>query len=283
MAKCPKCGRKLRLSQWRPECPYCGVNMVYYDANERLIVEAETAEVEHAKSQPGIDRAKAAFFSSGAAILRVVLTVLPIGALFLPMVKAVSDAGVKRYDVIGLYALLNEVGLGALPQRLLAGSLPAWSVALLLVSVLMFLVCLIFLPFSLGTHGKGRTLVLDCIRLGSAVAAAVLFVCCAKTLPAPIPQGAVGTLGVGAWLYLLLVTVSFIYDRVLAAKGLKVKYTPCFIGGIPSEEYFAMKERGASELEIRKRMVEALTVMQEEVRAKAAEEAAAEAKRPRHQ
>ena len=62
MAKCPKCGRKLRLTQWRPECPACGVNMVYYDANERLIREAETAEVQHAKSQPGVDRAKAAFF-----------------------------------------------------------------------------------------------------------------------------------------------------------------------------------------------------------------------------
>ena len=53
MATCPKCGRKLKLTQWRPECPGCGVNMVYYDSNERLIVEAEKAEVEHAKSQPG--------------------------------------------------------------------------------------------------------------------------------------------------------------------------------------------------------------------------------------
>ncbi len=54
-----------------------------------------------------------------------------------------------------------------------------------------------------------------------------------------------------------------------------MKYTPCFVGGIPSEEYFSMRQRGCSELEIRSRMVEALTVMQEEVRAKAAAEAAA--------
>lgn len=31
MAKCPNCGQNLRLTQWRPECPACGVNMVYYD------------------------------------------------------------------------------------------------------------------------------------------------------------------------------------------------------------------------------------------------------------
>ena len=275
MAKCPKCGRRLRLTQWRPECPSCGVNMVYYDANERLIVEAEKAEVEHAKSQPGIDRAKAAFFGSGAAIARVVLTVLPLGALFLPLFKAASGAGEKKVDVIGLYRLLNEVGLGELPKRLLSGSLPAWSAALLALSAVMFLVCLIFLPFSLGKHGKGRTLALDLVRFGAALASAALFLVFAKALPSPFPAGAVGTLGIGAWLYLLLVAVSFVYDRVIGAKGLKVKYTPCLIGGIPSEEYFEMRKRGCSELEIRSRMVEALTVMQEEVRAKAAAEAAA--------
>ncbi len=275
MATCPKCGRKLKLTQWRPECPGCGVNMVYYDSNERLIVEAEKAEVEHAKSQPGIDRAKAAFFGSGLAILRVVLTVLPLGALFLPLVQVSAAEEVKKLHILGLYDLLNEVGLGELPNRLLRGSLPVWSVALLALSVVMFLVCLIFLPFSLGPHGKGRTLVLDLIRLGSAVAAALLFLLCAKTLPAPLPQGATGALGAGAWLYIALVAGSFIYNRIVAEKGLKVKYTPCFVGGIPSEEYFSMRQRGCSELEIRSRMVEALTVMQEEVRAKAAAEAAA--------
>ena len=275
MATCPKCGRKLKLTQWRPECPGCGVNMVYYDSNERLIVEAEKAEVEHAKSQPGIDRAKAAFFGSGLAILRVVLTVLPLGALFLPLVQVSAAEGVKKLNILGLYDLLNEVGLGELPNRLLRGSLPVWSVALLALSVVMFLVCLIFIPFSLGPHGKGRTLVLDLIRLGSAVAAALLVLLCAKALPAPLPQGAPGALGAGAWLYIALVAGSFIYNRIVAEKGLKVKYTPCFVGGIPSEEYFSMRQRGCSELEIRSRMVEALTVMQEEVRAKAAAEAAA--------
>ena len=203
------------------------------------------------------------------------LTVLPLGALFLPLVKITSAEGVKKLNVLGLYGLLNEAGLGALPERLLKGSLPAWSAALLAISAVMFLICLIFLPFSLGPHGKGRTLALDLIRLGSALGAPVLFLLCAKALPAPLPENAVGAPGIGAWLYLLLVSVSFIYNRVIAAKGLKVKYTPCLVGGIPSEEYFAMRARGCTELEIRKRMVEALTVMQEEVRAKAAAEAAA--------
>ena len=34
MAKCPKCGRKLTLFDWKPNCPECGVNLVYYGMEE---------------------------------------------------------------------------------------------------------------------------------------------------------------------------------------------------------------------------------------------------------
>ena len=159
MAYCPKCGKKLRLYHWRPECPFCGVNMVYYKSNDRMLAETEQAEIEHAHSQPRIDRAKAAFFGSPAAV----------------------SAG-------------------------------------------------------------------NFLRIGS--------------------------LRIGAFVYPLLILVLLVYNLVLAKKGLKVKHTVCLIGGLPSEEYFKMVEDGVPELEIRKKMVEALTVMQNEARAKEAEEEA---------
>ena len=59
-----------------------------------------------------------------------------------------------------------------------------------------------------------------------------------------------------------------VYNLYLAKKGLKIKHTVCYIGGLPSEEYFGYIEQGMSDLEIRKKMVEALTAMQEEVREK---------------
>ena len=62
-----------------------------------------------------------------------------------------------------------------------------------------------------------------------------------------------------------------VYNLYLAKRGLPIKKTVCYIGGLPSDEYFALVEQGVSELEIRKRMVEALTKMQEETLAKAAE------------
>ena len=81
----------------------------------------------------------------------------------------------------------------------------------------------------------------------------------------------------------LLILALTVYNLVLAQKGLKVKYTVCLIGGLPSDEYFRMKEDGVSELEIRRKMVEALTVMQNEARAKeAVAEADALRKRAEH-
>lgn len=251
MANCPKCGKKLRLYHWRPECPFCGVNMVYYNSNDRMLEETERAEIEHAHFQPHIDRAKAAFFGSPPAIARIVLSVLPLGALFLPLGTISAP-----FNVIGVYKHISDSGLGSVGDPL------GLSLLLLLVSAAMWLVCLICLPMSLGRYGKQRNLIVNAVWLASAAGSAVYFALRA------------GTLLVGAYVYLFLILALLVYNLVLAKKGLPVKHTVCLIGGLPSEEYFKMKEDGVSELEIRKKMVEALTVMQNEVRAKEAEEEA---------
>ena len=52
MAKCPKCGRKLTLFDWKPNCPDCGVNLVYYGMEERLLAEADAVFSEFADPAP---------------------------------------------------------------------------------------------------------------------------------------------------------------------------------------------------------------------------------------
>ena len=94
MAVCPHCGYRLRITDWKPECPECGVNLNYYKANDRLLDESEKAEVEHAKFQPKVDRAKAAYAGSWKAIMRIVLTLLPVGALFLPLANLIGKENV---------------------------------------------------------------------------------------------------------------------------------------------------------------------------------------------
>ena len=267
MANCPKCGKKLRLYHWRPECPFCGVNMVYYNSNDRMLAETEQAEIEHAHSQPRIDRAKAAFFGSPLAIARIVLSVLPIGALFLPLGGTAS----ATYNAIRIYQYIDDAGFDSILDGAFSGNAAALSLLLLLFSSVMIFVCLICLPMSLGRHGKARNLILNLLLFGSAAAGAVAFAVYG------------GKLLIGAFVYLLLLLAILAYNLVLAKKGLPIKHTVCYIGGLPSDEYFKMKEDGVSELEIRKKMVEALTVMQNEARAKEAqEEAEALRKRAEH-
>ena len=86
-----------------------------------------------------------------------------------------------------------------------------------------------------------------------------------------LPDYSSGDLRWGGFVYIGLLAALLVYNLYLAKRGLPVKKTVCYIGGIPSDEYFQYVEQGMSELEIRKKMVEALTKMQDEVREKAAE------------
>ncbi|MBQ7595483.1 MAG: hypothetical protein IJU45_02325 [Clostridia bacterium] len=273
MATCPKCEKKLKIYHWRPECPFCGVNMVYYNSNDRLLAETEQAEIEHALSQPGIDRAKASFFGSAPAIIRLILSVLPIGALFLPLVKVLSSGKTVPINAIGIYNFVSKTGI-SLGSQSIYGLLINASVVLIVFSAVMILVCLGCLVMSLGKHGKLRNLILNILLTGSAVLAAVCFIAGQGHLNEIVPGCEGGKLAAGIFVYIALTLVIMIYNLDLAKKGLKIKHTVCYIGGLKSEDYFAMKEQGVSELEIKKKMVEALTAIQEEVRAKAAEEEA---------
>ena len=269
MATCPNCGKKLRLYQWRPDCPSCGVNMVYFKSNERLLAESEKSEIEHARFQPKIDRAKAAFFGSPWAIARVVLTALPLPCLLLPLCTAVKTDHVARVNVVGIYRFLSEYGFGPVFSGAFKGDPLLLAVALLMVSVAMVLVCLICTVMSLGRHGKARNLILNLIQTGCGVGAAV---CYSRALTRTAVTGFTpGAVFWGGYVCIALFAALLVYNLYLARRGLPVKHTVCYIGGLPSDEYFAYVEQGMSELEIRKRMVEALTRMQNEVRAKAAE------------
>ncbi|MBQ6021153.1 MAG: hypothetical protein IJL26_13350 [Clostridia bacterium] len=47
MANCPKCGAHLRMIDWKQRCPHCKANVFLYDLQERLMLDADKAEVQH--------------------------------------------------------------------------------------------------------------------------------------------------------------------------------------------------------------------------------------------
>lgn len=269
MATCPKCGKKLHLYNWRPECPACGANMVYYESNERLLAETEKTEIEHAKFQPKVDRAKAAFFGSPWAIARIVLTLLPLPCLLLPLCGAVNATYVERVNAVGIYQFLSETGFGPAFSGAFKGDWLLLALTLLLASVVMILVCLICTVMSLGRHGKARNLILNLILLGCGVGYAVCFAV-STSRPSGSSFRPCG-LQWGTFVYIGLLAALLVYNLYLAKRGLPIKKTVCYIGGLPSEEYFSYVEQGLSDLEIRKKMVEALRKMQEDVLARAVE------------
>lgn len=260
MAKCANCGNALKFTDWKPECPKCGVNLNYFKANEILLTESEKAEEEHAKFQPKIDRAKAAYAGSKFAILRIVFTLLPIAGLFLPLAKYNGE----NVDALWLYKFISKADIGAL-----LGNIPA-AVCLvtLLLSAVMIIVCLVIIIMSLGKHGKGRTIAFYAVMPVCAVISAV----CYMVISGSMENSAISY---GAFVYIALQILSCGWNLFVVKKGIPVKYTLCLIGGLPSDEYFGYVKSGMPLNEIRRKMLVALTKLQIEAEEKEAEEEAA--------
>ena len=251
MAKCPNCGRHLRITDWKPVCPQCGVNLNYFAANEKMLSEAEKAEIEHARFQPKVDRGKASFISSKKGIIRLVLTVLPVPMLLLPVVKI----GAENLGGIQIYNKINALdgGFGSIFGKAFSGDLLFLALVFTLLAAAMFLVTGLFYFGSLGPHGKVRNLVLNFIQLAFALSGAVTFMM-SKT-----PES---SLSFGAFLFLFAILLEIGWNIYINKTGIEVKYTPCYIGGLPKEEYFEYVNQGMSTEEIRRKMLVVLTQMQ---------------------
>ena len=291
-ATCPKCGGKLRLIDWRPNCPHCGVNMIYYGLEDRLLEDADKAEAEHARTQPKVDRIKAATVGSPLAIVRLVLSLVPIAGLFLPLAKFAFASPYASYDgavnVISLYNLVSGLDFDALSAMIgskLFGStfvLFSVSVVCVLVSALGVLFHAIFQTLACSPKGKVRNFTLDSLNLLLVTASVVCFALFSGKITALFP-GVVTTsaVGFGAFIYLALIVLSFGTDVFCIVKGIPVKYKECFVGNIPADEYFKLVEDGATLDEIRKVMAQYTKAKEEakkaEAAAKAAEAAANEA------
>ena len=289
MAHCPKCGRKLTLLDWKPTCPNCGVNLVFFGAEERLQDEADVAEAEHARVQRRIDRLKASFIGSKYAIVRLVLSLLPLAALMLPLC-AVTFRGpliaerTTSVNLITLYNLVSSLNFDALFTMIGAKSVgtafTAYAVALVgvLLSAVLVLISLILLMMASAPRGNRRNLTMNTLTILLAVAAVVGFSVFARQIHAVFPDYVSGSLKPGAFVYLLTLLALLAINVVITVRKPPVKYKQCYVGGIPAEDYEAMVADGVDKAEIRRQMEEAMVKRYEEkLRAEAEKEAAAQA------
>lgn len=286
MANCPKCGRKLTILDWRPNCPGCGVNLVYYGMEERLLKEADAAEAEHARLQKRIDRLKASFIGSKLTIIRIILSILPIAALMLPLCTVTYsgpfiEATTKSINAIEIYNIVSSLDFDALftmiGSNLLGTSFIGYLGALLciLLSLVFVIVSLVMLVLACSPKGNPRNITLNIIAIVFAAASGVFFNVFANGINAVFPEFISGSISFGIFVYIAALALLLAINIVIAVKGVEVKYKQCFVGGIPAEEYFELVEKGTDIEVIHAMMAEALEAQSA---AKEAEAEKAEAK-----
>ena len=270
MANCPKCGRKLTLFDWKPNCPECGVNLVYYGMEERLMDEADKAEAEHARLQKRIDRLKASFVGSKLAIVRIILSVLPIAALLLPLASIsfngpYIEATTTTINAIEIYNLVSSLDFDALFTMIGSGvvgsSFIGYAGALvgILLSLVFVILSLLLLMLACSPKGCVRNLIMNSLAIVAAVVSIVMFTQFANGITAVFPDFVTdASIGFGIFVYIGMLALLLGLNIYLTINKIEVKYKQCYVGGIPAEEYFELVEKGTDKEILHKMMAEAL-------------------------
>ncbi len=278
MADCPKCGEHLKITDWKQHCPHCGGNIVIYDIQERLMKDADVAEVQYYHFQKKIDRLKASFVGSRLAVIRIFTSLIPILAIVVPFFKCTFNEPFVPFEgffsLFSLLDILDKFNVDSVLSLLdtVDGKLPLavflLSVGLILLTIVLLLLRFFCLTMSCSKRGKSICYGFDITLLVLSVVSSVLFFV--------IPENPYFSINfvIAPIVYFVLLVVNFIVDIAIFKKGINVKHAPCFVGGIPIEEYFQMIENGVPQEEIRSEMYRRLAKMQEEKEAELNKEGA---------
>jgi len=254
MANCPKCNYKLKLTDWRPNCPSCGVNLVYYGMEERLLADADKAETEHAHFQKRLDRVKASYAGSKLTIARIVLTVLPLGLLFLPLAQIILKAPyidkTTNLSILTIGMKVANLDFGALMT--LAGSkivgtpflMMAISMVCILLTAVLALLGLILLFLSCSPRGFSRNLFFPIAGIVLSSASALLFQKYSAEFARLFPGAFTGSIKFGIFAVLAAFLLVIIINIIIKKVGVPIKYKETFINGVPAWEYMEAKEKG---------------------------------------
>ena len=231
MANCPKCGYKLRMLDIKAECPECGVNLIYFNQDERLAEDADKAEAEHVKMQPKIDRIKFAIKGTKLSIVRLILLLFPIGFLFLPLVHLTIEIPFHSIDMN--ISVLNVVMDGILEGHF--GVLKLFpdsavicffvSMASILVAALFGIANLVCVAMSCSPKGFIRNIVINACGAGFSVISIVCFLVFNSAVTDQLGMIYSGKLGIGAILVVLAFIAIIVVNIIIKKQNVPVKYT----------------------------------------------------------
>ncbi len=234
MANCPNCGYKLKMTDWRAECPKCKVNLIYYNHQERLAEDADKAEEEHINFQPKLDRVKFAFAGTKLSILRIILILVPIGMLFLPLAN-IKWSGLPHNDIdtsFSMMSIINDMdavfnfgnNFTVFAGSGLASILFYVCLALTALCAVIGILNLIFCAMSCSPKGYKRNLTLSSLGVIFSVLDIICFLIFNSQLKAALPDTYSGGIGIGAILlvvgFLLIIGINVLIKK----QNVPVKY-----------------------------------------------------------
>ena len=276
MAVCPKCGKNLKLTDLKPTCPSCGTNLLYYKIEERLEVDAINAELEHAKTQQRIDRAKASMVGNALTIVRIVLLVLAVGLFFLPLAKLHAVGPyfdntttinalevynkVSAMDFDGLFGMFGSPLLGS-SMIMLAASIV--TVALAAVCAILELV-LSFL--SCSPHGFVRNVIFSVVGIVMTIASIITYGKFISGIEKALPGIVDGGVQFGAYLVIVGFILVLAINIIIKVKGVDVKYKQSYVDSVPYEtfvEKFGTKKYDLESLEAIKEKISEYRIVEE--------------------
>ena len=234
---CPHCDKKLRIVDWRPNCPNCGVNLMFYGFEERFYEDAKRSELSMAGMRVGSKRMKAGLAGSLWAKIRLIVCLFPLASLLMPWgeLSAQLPFAAQKWQA-GIMGLVNFFmgGMDALPylQGMWGGE---WSglfqlgILLLGAAILTALLGLLVLLFSLFSFLSLKkmstvtvvTSVLGILSCAGGFTLGILLQRASDALANPIFSGA---MGYGALLGIAAFACTLVANLILGRKGVQVEY-----------------------------------------------------------
>jgi len=236
MANCPNCNKKLRLTDWRPNCPKCGVNLMFYGFEEKFYEDAKLTELSLAGMRTKTKRAGASFVGNLTAKLRLCTCLLPLAALLLPMgtLRAALPFAEKQWSagLMGLFGLMGSTDeLSFLRQTINPGQAELFRYGLLMLgaAALAFAMgalvfsgsALTFISVKPTSAIAGTASVLGALACAVGFASGLLLRQSSAALHSPIFSG---SLGWGALLTFAAFCFTAVLNLRLAKKGVPVHY-----------------------------------------------------------
>ena len=233
MANCPKCDYKLRLTDWKPECPNCGVNVAYYDFEERFYIDAKGAEMDVAKIRVKWARVKSAFVGGKVPIARLSLCVLPLIATLLSFggLQIAIPLFEKKmpFSIIGLYTFFTDGTLNyfiALKNSEIVGIYAKHAVNIFFsLSGVVVLALLVFLLELICFISVKKMSVMMAVTCGLGIIAAAWSIIAVNNL-AQVTSSRIFTVSsnLGGYAVLLAFAVLLVLNCVVIKKGIPVHY-----------------------------------------------------------